>query len=168
VARQVPPSNTRQSLGNLFQALEQAKTREQKTKVGTVLHELAGKLKQRGMVLIFSDLFDDGNEILQGLREIRGRGHDIVVFHVLDRDEVEFPFERMTLFQGLEALPELLCDPRSLRDAYLAEIEGFSDQMKKGCLGQRIDYVRVVDSQPLDVVLTSYLSARTARAKRKK
>jgi hypothetical protein len=65
-------------------------------------------------------------------------------------------------------MPELLCDPQSLRDAYLAEIEGFAEAIRKGCLQQRIDYVRVVDSMPLDVVLTSYLSARAARTKRRK
>lgn len=168
VARQVPPSNTRAGLGNLFAALEQAKTRQQKTKVGAVLHELASQLRQRGMVLIFSDLFDAPDDVLKGLREIASRGHDIVVFHVFDRDELEFPFERMTLFQGLEQFPELLCDPKSLRDAYLAEIQGFAETIKKGCLGQRIDYVRVTNDTPLDVVLTSYLSARTARTKRRK
>jgi len=168
VARQVPPSNTRANLGNIFQSLDQAKARDQKTKIGTVLHELASHLRQRGMVLIFSDLFDSPDEVLRGLREIAQRGHDVVVFHVLDRDEVEFPFERMTLFQGLEQMPELLVDPKSLRDAYLAEINGFQEQIRKGCLAQRIDYVRVVDSAPLDVVLTSYLTARTARTKRRK
>ena len=168
VAKQVPPSNTRQNLGILFGALEAAKARQQKTKVGGVLHELANQLKQRGMVLIFSDLFDDPETVLRGLREIQSRGHDVVVFHVLDRDEVEFPFERMTLFKGLEQMPELLCDPRSLREAYLAEIEAFAAQVKKGCHGLRIDYVRVVNDTPLDVVLTSYLSARAARAKRRK
>jgi len=168
VARQIPPSNTRASLGNVFTALEQAKTRTQKTKIGGVLHELASQLRQRGMVLIFSDLFDQPEEVLKGLREIASRGHDIVVFHVLDRDEVEFPFERMTLFLGMEQMPELLCDPRSLREAYQKEIEGFADQIRKGCLGQRIDYVRVVNHMPLDVSLTTYLSALTARIKRRK
>ena len=168
VIRQIPPSNTRASLGNVFGALEQAKTRQQKTKIATVLHDLASQLRQRGMVMIFSDLFDKAEDIVKGLREIQSRGHDIVVFHILDKDEVEFPFERMTLFQGMEQMPELLCDPKSLRDAYLAEVEGFAEQMRKGCLGQRIDYVRVVNSMPLDVVLTSYLSARTARTKRRK
>jgi uncharacterized protein (DUF58 family) len=168
VVRQVPPSNTRANLGNIFLNLEQAKARNEKTKIGAVLHELASHLRQRGMVLIFSDLFDAPEEVLKGLREIAQRGHDVVVFHVLDKDEVEFPFERMTLFLGLEKMPELLVDPRSLRDAYLAEIEGFQDQIKKGCLRNRIDYVRVVDSMPLDVVLTSYLTARAARAKRRK
>lgn len=168
VCKQVPPSNTRAGLGNLFGALEQAKTRQQKTKVGAVLHELSSQVRQRGMVMIFSDLFDDPDEVLKGLREIASRGHDIVVFHVFDRDELEFPFERMTLFQGLEQFPELLCDPKSLRDAYLAEITGFAERIKKGCLGQRIDYVRITNDTPLDVVLTSYLSARTARTKRRK
>jgi uncharacterized protein (DUF58 family) len=168
VCKQVPPSNTRANLGNIFQGLEQAKARNQKTKVGDVLHELASHLRQRGMVLIFSDLFDSPDEVLRGLREIAQRGHDVVVFHVLDRDEVEFPFERMTLFQGLEQMPELLVDPKSLRDAYLAEIGSFQDQVRKGCLQHRIDYVRVVNSMPLDVVLSSYLTARTARRKRRK
>ena len=168
VCKQVPPSNTRASLGNLFVSLEKAQARNQKTKAGAVLHELASQLRQRGMVMIFSDLFDTPGEVLKGLREIAQRGHDVVVFHVLDKDEVEFPFERMTLFQGLEQMPELLVDPKSLRDAYLAEIEAFQSEIKKGCLKNRIDYVRVVNSQPLDVVLTSYLSARAARRKRRK
>ncbi|MBK8098207.1 MAG: DUF58 domain-containing protein [Planctomycetes bacterium] len=168
VCKQLPPSNTRANLGNIFQSLEQAKARNQKTKIGGVLHELASQLRQRGMVMIFSDLFDKPEDVLKGLREIAQRGHDVVVFHILDRDEVEFPFERMTLFLGMEQMPELLVDPKSLRDAYLAEIQGFQEQIKKGCLQHRIDYVRVVNSTPLDVVLTSYLTARAARKKRRK
>jgi len=168
VVRQVPPSNTRANLGTIFQLLEQAKARNQKTKIGAVLHELASHLRQRGMVLVFSDLFDDADEVIKGLREIAQRGHDVVVFHVLDHDEVEFPFERMTLFQGLEQLPELLVDPQSLRDAYLAEIGGFQEQIRKGCLAHKIDYVKVINSTPLDVVLSSYLTARAARRKRRK
>jgi len=168
VCTQVPPSNTRANLANVFGALEQADTREQKTKVGTVLHELASQLRQRGLVIVFSDLFDEPEEVLRGLRELRSRNHDIIVFHVFDRDEVEFPFERMTLFEGMEQMPELLCDPKSLREAYRAEIEGFAEEIRKGCLAQRIDYVRVQNDTPLDVILTSYLSARTARAKRRK
>ena len=118
--------------------------------------------------MIFSDLFDEPKDVIQGLREIRSRGHDVVVFHVMDHDEIDFPFERMTMFEGLEQLPELLCDPRSLRDAYLNEVNGFAEEIRKGCLSQRIDYVRVDTMNPLDVILTSYLSARSARSKRRK
>jgi uncharacterized protein (DUF58 family) len=167
VARTVPAKNTRGNLANIFQSLEEAKP-DQKTKIGAVLQELASKMTHRSLVLLFSDLFDDVDGVLKGLRALGQRGHELIVFHVLDRDEVEFPFERMTLFEGLEKMPELLADPRALRDAYLAEVEQFRDQIKKGCLAQRVDYVPIVNHQPLDVVLSSYLAARAARAKRKK
>jgi len=167
VVRQVPPSNTRGNLGNLFQSLAEAKPTAQ-TKIGSVLHELAANVSKRSMVILFSDLFDDPDDVLRGLRELTRRGHDVMVFHVFDRDEVEFPFERMTLFDGMEEMPELLVDPRSLKDAYLEEIDSFQSTIRKGCLGQRIDYVRLVNDQPLDVVLSSYLAARAARAKRRK
>lgn len=167
VATTVPPSNTRASLGNIIHSLEQA-TPTSKTAIGTVLGELANQLPKRGMVLILSDLFDDPDAVVKGLRSLAQRGHDVVVFHILDHDEVEFPFERMTLFEGLEEMPELLVDPRSLREAYLQEINTFQEQIRKGCLGNRVDYVKVVNSQDLDVILSSYLAARAAQAKRGK
>lgn len=167
VARTLPPSNTRQALGNLVTALEEARP-VQKTRAGAVLRELAGQLPRRGFVIVLSDLFDDPDQVLAGLRDLAKRGHDVVVFHVLDRDEVEFPFERMTMFEGLEQMPELLVEPRALREAYLGEITAFQDRIRKGCLAQRIDYVRLTTNQELGIVLSWYLSMRAARAKRRK
>ena len=167
VVRSLPAKNTRANLGHILTSLEEASPTA-KTRVGGVLGELAGTLRSRGMVMVFSDLFDDPDEVLRGLRELGQRGHDVVVFHVFDRDELEFPFERMTMFEGMEELPELLVDPRSLRDAYLEEIGTFQDRIRRGCLSQRIDYVKLVNSQSLDVVLSSYLAARAARTKRRK
>ncbi len=167
VVRTVPPSNTRGNLSNLFQSLSEA-TPTAKTKIGAVLQELASSLQKRGLIVLFSDLFDEPDEVLKGLRALGQRGHEVIVFHVFDRDEVEFPFERMTMFEGLEELPELLADPRALRDAYLAEIDEFQEAIRKGCLGQRVDYVKLITNQPLDVALSSYLAARAARAKRHK
>jgi uncharacterized protein (DUF58 family) len=167
VTRTVPPSNTRQSLGNVFESLSEA-VPTAKTRIGATLKELAANMSKRGLVILFSDLFDEPESVLRGLRELSRRGHDLIVFHVLDRDEVEFPFERMTLFKGLEQMPELLVDPRSLKQAYLAEIEAFQAAIRKGCLAQGIDYVRLIDDQPLDVVLSSFLSFRAARTKRRK
>ena len=115
----------------------------------------------------------DGREkslvpILAGIRHLRHRGHDVLVFHVLDHDEVEFPFERMTMFEGLESMPELLADPKSLRDAYLKEIQAFEQQMRRGCLAMRVDYQRIVTRQHLDIVLTTYLAKRAAMSKGKR
>lgn len=167
IAQQIPTSNTRANLANIFKSLASAKP-QAKTKIGTVLPELARELGRRGMVIVFSDLFDNADQVLAGLRSLAQRGHDVVVFHILDRDEVEFPFERMTMFEGLESMPELLVDPKSLREAYLAEINGFLEKVRRGCLAQRIDYVRVLTHQPLDVVLSSFLALRASRAKRHK
>jgi len=167
VVKALPATNTRGGLANLFNSLQHAEAKR-KTRIGSVLMELASHMQKRSLVLLFSDLFDDTDEILKGLRALGQRGHELIVFHVFDRDEVEFPFERMTMFEGLEEMPELLADPRALRDAYLAEITEFQDKIKKGCLGQKVDYVKIVNHQPLDVVLSSYLAARAARAKRHK
>ncbi len=167
VLAKVPASNTRGGLGNVITTLSNAKP-DRKTKLGKMLQEIAGLIAKRGVVVIFSDLFDDPDEILKGLQHLGQRGHEIIVFHVLDRDEVEFPFERMTMFEGLEEMPELLADPSALRDAYLAEVDSFQDRIRRGCLRQRVDYVKLVNDQPLDVALSSYLAARQARSKRKR
>jgi uncharacterized protein (DUF58 family) len=159
VMSQLPPSNSRAQLNSVLKMLSQAKPTG-KTKVGKVLHALADRLASRGLVVIASDLFDDVEEILSGLRHLRHRGHDLIVLHCLDRDEVDFPFERMTLFEGLEALPQLLVDPKSLREAYLKEVGDFEAKVRRGCLAQQVDYQRVVTDQSLDVVLTTYLARR--------
>jgi uncharacterized protein (DUF58 family) len=165
VATQVPARNTRANLANIVGALEKAKP-DGGTRIGQTLTELSTKIPRRGLVCIFSDLFDDVEHVLRGLRAVGQRGHDVIVFHVLDADELEFPFERMTMFEGLEAMPELLADPRGLRDAYLQEIQSFQQAIRKGCTAQKIDYVPLRNDQPLDIALSSYLAARTSRSKR--
>ncbi len=84
--------------------------------------------------------------------------------HVLDRAELEFPFQEATLFRGLEQYPELLTDPRSLRDGYLEQIQGFITELQRGCLSQNIDYVPMRTDTPLGAVLSGYLAHRLARS----
>jgi uncharacterized protein (DUF58 family) len=133
---------------------------ERKTATGTIFHDLAERLKKRGIVLVFSDLFDDVPSMLTGLKHFRHRRHEVVLFHVLDPAELDFPFRQPTMFKGLEEWPELLTDPRSLRRAYLAEFGRFLHEIKQGCRAQRIDYVEMRTDQPLDLALSSYLSSR--------
>jgi hypothetical protein len=87
----------------------------------------------------------------------------VIVFHVLDHDEVTFPLERITLFEGLEQGPQLVADPRALRQGYLKELETFRRRLRRGCLGDRIDFVEMDTSTRLDVALSSYLARRAAR-----
>ena len=89
--------------------------------------------------------------------------HEVVVFHVMDGAELDFPFQEATLFRGLEELPELLTDPRSLRRSYLTELRGFIAELQRGCRGQNMDYVQLRTDASLAVPLSSYLAKRLAR-----
>lgn len=135
-------------------------TAERKTKLGPVLHDLSERLKKRGVVLVLSDFFDDVQSILTGLKHFRHRRHEVIVFHVLDPAEVDFPFQQMTMFKGLEEWPDLLTDPRSLRKAYLAEFQAFQKQLRVGCRNNGIDYFEMRTDQPLDMALSTYLTRR--------
>ncbi len=138
-----------------------------RTDLGAALGKVAEQVRRRGLVIVISDLLDDPARVLSGLRRLRSRRHDVVVFHVLDRDEVEFPFQRMTRFEGTEEpMPELLCDPRGLRASYLEALEGFRRAVRAGCLAERIDYVPLDTGTPLDVALSGYLARRASAVRR--
>jgi uncharacterized protein (DUF58 family) len=130
------------------------------TKLGPVLHEIAGRTRQRGLVMLFSDLFDDVPAVLSGLQHLRYDRHEVVVFHVLDPAEEDFPFEDATKFRGLEIPAELLTDPRGLRDGYLRELNAFRDELRRGCRKLNIDYLPLRTDQSLGVTLGRYLAHR--------
>jgi len=138
---------------------------QRKTRTGPIFHDLAERLKRRGLVLILSDLFDDVPSMIAGLKHFRHRRHEVVVFHVLDPAELDFPFRQTTLFRGMEELPDVLTDPRALRGAYLDEFGKFLQSVRKGCRAERIDYVLLRTDQSLEVALSSYLASRMNRVK---
>jgi uncharacterized protein (DUF58 family) len=155
----VPPSSSPSHLQTLLGALDSPKL-EEKTDVGAIFHEFADRIKKKALILVVSDLFDDIEHVKRGLKHLRYKNHEVIVFHVLDHDELTFPFQRMTLFEGLESLPELLANPQSLRDAYLEEIGSFLGEVRKVCRDNRIDYVKLDTEDKLDVALSAYLASR--------
>ena len=158
----VRASSNPSHLKQLLHVMEQT-VPERKTSTGPIFHDLAERLKKRGIVLIFSDLFDDVTTMMAGLKHFRHRRHEVIIFHVLDPAEIEFPFNRPTLFKGLEQLPDVMTDARALRKAYLAEFGNFVRKVQTGCRTHRIDYVPMRTDQPLDVVLSTYLASRMTR-----
>ena len=131
-----------------------------KTAVGPIFHELAERFTRRGIVVVLSDLFDDVESMLAGLKHFRHRRHEVVLIHVLDPAELDFPFRRTTMFRGLEELPEVLIEPGPLRKAYLEEFGAYVHRLKQGCRMHRIDYVQMRTDQSLEVALSSYLASR--------
>jgi uncharacterized protein (DUF58 family) len=136
-----------------------------KTRLAPIFHDLAERITRRSIVVLLSDLFDEPADILAGLQHLHYKRHEVVVMHVLDRAELDFPFQEATLFRGLEQFPELLTDPRSLRQGYLEEVNGFVDELKHGCRGMNMDYVQLRTDRNLGVALSSYLAHRLARSK---
>jgi len=138
-----------------------------RTDLGASLGAIAEKIRRRGLVVIVSDLLDEPDRVLAGLRRLRSRRHDVVVFQVLDRDETQFPFDRMTRFEATEEpASELLCDPKALRAVYLESLEEFQRAVRAGCLAERIDFVPLDTGTPLDVALSGYLARRAASVRR--
>ncbi|TET37432.1 MAG: DUF58 domain-containing protein [Planctomycetota bacterium] len=150
------------SEGHLLPLLATLDSREpkEKTDIGGVLRNMAGLISHKGMVVVVSDLFGPINHVTRGLMDLRHRGNDVIVFHILDPAEIEFPFDKMTLFEGLEEYPELLVDPLALKEAYLEEVNGFVREVRKVCRNNQIDYVLLDTGRPLDEALSSYLAWR--------
>ncbi len=136
-----------------------------KTSLRGVMEDLAERLNRRALIILLSDLFDDPEEIIRGLKHLHYRRHEVVVFQVMDHAELEFPFRDLTLFDGLEAGGELLVEPRGLRRRYLEEVRRFTDQIKAACRQMRMDYELADTSHPLDEVLTTFLAVRNASVK---
>ena len=111
-------------------------------------------------ILLISDLLGDVDGIMKGLKLLRQRGHDVLVFHVMDDDELEFEFNGPMRFDGLESSDFLNCNPRSLREGYMEALNEFLDSVRRQCAQNVVDYALIRTSDPLDAALAKYLSNR--------
>ena len=112
------------------------------------------------MVVLISDLLDDADEVIRGLKHFQFRGTDVIVFHVLDPDEIEFPFERATRFEDLESEEEVMAVPSVVRSHYLQAMGDFIERYRRELGGAGIDYQLLDTRQPLELALLAYLSTR--------
>ncbi len=162
IVTHLPPSARPGHLRSVLLALNQLSLGT-RSNVAKPLHQLADSLVKRGVVVLLSDLLDDPAKTIQGLKHLRFRGTDIVVFHLLDHDELTFPYDRLTRFRDMETSDEVMAAPLEVRDHYLSEIESLVSHYKRelGLVG--IDYQLVDTSKSLDFALMSYLSTRSRR-----
>lgn len=159
IHRRTPSRSGQTHLGTILSVLAEGKP-VQKTDMFAILREVANEKSQRGMVVIISDFFVPRDQLFRGLRLLRQRGHDVLLFHVLDDQELDFNFAGTTRFEGLEEAGDLTCDPRALREGYLAAMEEFLSELRRRCARNVIDYQAIRTSEPLDAVLRHYMNAR--------
>jgi uncharacterized protein (DUF58 family) len=130
------------------------------TNVSRPLHQLADALTKRGMVVLISDLLDEPDLVIRALKHFQFRGTDVVVFHVLDPDEIDFPFEKTTRFEDLETRDEVMAVPALVRTAYVGAVQELIERYRRELGTVGIDYHLLRTSEPLELALMAYLSTR--------
>jgi len=160
----VPPGNGAQQLRNILTTLEAAEP-SGPTGVGNVIEWISPKIKQRGIVCLFSDFFDEPERIVSGLRRLRHAGHEPVLFQVLDPQETSFDLQGLLKLDGLEATGSLKIDPRAIREAYLEELGRHNKELARAAASLSLDWVPLPTDQGVDAALSTYLARRMARAR---
>lgn len=164
VRNSVPRTASLAMMNTILQTLAAAEP-QASTRISSVLHDMAGQIKRKGIVILISDLFDDENQILDGIQHLRFGGNEVIVFHVMDPYELEFPFEESSGFEDLETGEQIPVIPGKLRDDYLAMVQAHLAALEKKFTDNRIDYTLLDTSKPLDEALFRYLLSREKLSK---
>ncbi|MFN6130584.1 MAG: DUF58 domain-containing protein [Planctomycetota bacterium] len=166
VRTKLPWRSSRTHVQTICRSLQQTQP-EDKTDLTKVFREINDTYPKRSLMVITSDFLGSEKESLRGLGSLRKAGHDILVFHILDDDELDFPFNDPTRFEGMETVDHLTCNPRALREGYLEALERFLNRIRHACASLRIDYQLIRTSRNVDAALTAYLSARMAHMRKR-
>ncbi|MBU0712983.1 DUF58 domain-containing protein [bacterium] len=156
----LPPVAKKSHLNQLLAALERVQAGAE-TRIAPQLHELAEKLKKRGLIVLISDLLDEPDDVINALKHFRHKRHEVILFHILDRQELEFSFNRQTRFVDLETSLHMNTEPWHIQEAYQCLIRQFIENYKIQCRANNIDYVTLITDQNLDLALSEYLRKRT-------
>ncbi len=155
----VPPRSVRSHLDVVLKCLSAGEPAG-RTRLAPVLHELAERIKRRGLVVLLSDLLDKPADVLSGLQHFRHRRHEVIVFHILDPDEIEFPYTDASTFVDLETGAQLTTEPWEIAARYRQQLEAWRNQYARACREQRVDYVPLDTRTPFDRALLAYLEKR--------
>jgi len=160
----LPPSTASKHWLRLVQTLQSAKPGGE-TQLAPLWHRLCRQLRRRGLIVILSDGFDRIDDLILALRDFRHAGHEVIFFHVLAPQEIDFPFQRMTQFRSLERTDQKLVDPRQLREDYLRNFAAFCERLQGEARTMRIDYHRLRTDEPIQQALGLYLADRQRRSR---
>ena len=156
----IQPSSSKGILVDMSRELERVEPKP-RTRVGAMLDNFAHRMSRRGVAVLFSDMMDNTDEFVSGINHLRFRGHNVIVFHILDPYELNFPFRGTSKFIGLEEEDEIVTQPDRLRDNYLKELDKFISGIRSACTKAEVDYVLVNTADPIEHVLSGYLLQRS-------
>jgi uncharacterized protein (DUF58 family) len=155
----IPHRSVRKQLFHILNNLEDVQPGE-KTSISPALHEIAERMKRRGLLVLISDLMDDPEELLSGLKHFRHRQHEVLVFHILDPREMDLDYRDEVEFEDLESGKRLRAEPAFLREQYSADVRAWIDRIERSCRNHQIDYNLLRTDTPFDQALTAFLGKR--------
>ncbi|MCE9592531.1 MAG: DUF58 domain-containing protein [Planctomycetes bacterium] len=164
VARHIPPRQGKGHLRVVLDTLEAARPAGDTDLAGT-FHQLAETMKRRALVVVISDLFSGpggADELLESISHLRHKRHEVVVFQVLDRAELQFPFDDATQVEDMETGRRVSADPATLRNEYLKKLNAYIDAVRMGCRSREVGYALADTSEPFEMFLGNYLSHRAS------
>jgi len=156
------PVATQLQLRKIIDVLETTKP-ERTSDLGPVLHKISEQIKGRGLVVIISDLLLDLDVFYRHLGRLQHDGHEILIFHILDSDEIELPFESSVLFKDIEGAEEIFAEPWAFRRLYKEAMEKFIAEVSQRCRGGGVDYLLLKTSDDLGYAMSHYLHGRQQR-----
>ena len=155
----LPPRTSPKHLYAIFETLDKLKP-SGKTDLVHILHNLAGKIRRRALVIIFSDFFDDVEKLIDSFSHLLFKKHDVAVFHILDDAEMKFEMVRPVRFQDMEGGESLIADPAMIRNEYREQLQKYMKDMKDGCLSHKVDYRMAIPGEGAERVLSDFLLDR--------
>jgi len=156
----IPPKGARSHINPILRQLSNTLPSNM-TDASVAFHELADRVKRRGLIIVISDLLDDPEKMLLGLKHFRHRQHEVIVFHILDPYERNFAYKSEARFKDMETGKELLTDPWQIRGDYISRLGDYLDRISKSCRDSHIDYHLLDTSVPFDRALFGYLAKRS-------
>ena len=159
IKKYIPPRTSNSHKNIIFNSLSKCRAGDD-TNIRSILDAMAERIKKRGLVILISDLLDDPENVIKGLNHFRHNKQEVIVFHLMDRQEFDFNFNERTKFKDMETGELITTDPWHIRSSYQQQINSFKNKFKKECGNQKVDYVPLFTDQKFDVALSEYIRKR--------
>ena len=160
IKKYIPPRTSNAHKNIIFNSLSKCRAGDD-TNIRSILDVMAERIKKRGLVILISDLLDDPVNVIKGLNHFRHNKQEVIVFHLMDRQEFNFNFNERTRFKDMETGELITTDPWHIRSSYQQQINSFKDKYKKECGNQKVDYIPIFTDQKFDVALSEYIRKRS-------
>ena len=160
IRQTIKPKSTKSHLNTILSIMDQMKIGN-KTNISEILHQGAEKIKKKGLIILLSDLFDDPIKIINALKHLKYYKHEVLVFHILDEQEIELNYNEKILFEDLETKDSIITEPWQINKTYKEEIQKIIKYFQTKCSGINVSYNLLLTNEPLDSALYEFLQKRT-------